>query len=219
VYTVTTSNDGLVNGTVYTLTAPPLSTPGAVVTQASADALVAFNSLSPASLPGGLDVSSLAQCPSCGGAGQGPGQLAGRTLPPGVYLSTVGTFGIGITPPTAGNLTLDAGGDVDAVWVFQTAAGTGTLTVGVTGPATPAVPIQVLLINGAQAKNVFWYVPAGATIGTGATMVGTLLADASITISTTGTPPTPVLTTLNGRAIALTAGVTMANTLINVPAP
>ena len=88
-----------------------------------------------------------------------------------------------------------------------------------TGPATPAVPIQVLLINGAQAKNVFWYVPAGATIGTGATMVGTLLADASITISTTGTPPTPVLTTLNGRAIALTAGVTMANTLINVPAP
>ena len=220
VYTVTTSNDGLVNGTVYTLTAPPLSTPGAVVTQASADALVAFNSLSPASLPGGLDVSSLAQCPSCGGAGQGPGQLAGRTLPPGVYLSTVGTFGIGITAPTAGNLTLDAGGDVDAVWVFQTAAGTGTLTVGVTGPATPAVPIQVLLINGAQAKNVFWYVPAGATIGTGATMVGTMLADASITISTTGgTPPTAVLTTLNGRAIALTAAVTMTNTLINVPAP
>jgi hypothetical protein len=146
--------------------------------------------------------------------------LAGRTLPPGVYLSTVGTFGIGITVPTAGNLTLDAGGDVDAVWVFQTAAGTGTLTVGVTGPATPAVPIQVLLINGAQAKNVFWYVPAGATIGTGATMVGTLLADASITISTTGgTPPTAVLTTLNGRAIALTAAVTMTNTRIDVPAP
>jgi len=104
--------------------------------------------------------------------------------------------------------------------VFQAAAGTGSLTVGVTGPATPAAPIQVLLINGAQAKNVFWYAPAGATIGTGATMVGTILADASITLSTTGgSPPTAVITTLNGRAIALTAGVTMTNTVITVPAP
>ena len=220
VYTATPNNDGFVNGLVYTLTAPPGSVAGATVTQARADALATFNAISPASLPGGLDVSSLAQCPSCGGAGQGPGQLAGRTLPPGVYLSTTGTYGIGITVPTAGNLTLDAGGDADAVWVFQTAAGSGTLTVGVTGPATPATPIQVLLINGAQAKNVFWYVPGGATIGTGSTMTGTLLADAAITLSTTGgSPPTAVLTTLNGRAIALTAGVTMTNTVVNVPAP
>ncbi len=106
------------------------------------------------------------------------------------------------------------------MWVFQAAAGTGTLTVGLTGPATPAVPIQVLLINGAQAKNVFWHVPAGATIGTGSTMVGTLLANAAVTLSTTGgSPPTAVTTTLNGRAIGLTAGVTMTNTVINVPAP
>jgi hypothetical protein len=98
-------------------------------------------------------------------------------------------------------------------------AGTGTLTVGLTGPATPASPIQVLLINGAQAKNVFWYAPAGATIGTGSTMVGTILSDASITISTPGVPPLPVVTTLNGRAIALTAGTTIVNTVINVPAP
>lgn len=221
VYTITPTNDGLVNGLIHTLTAPPGSVAGAVVTQARADALVAFNSLSPASLPGGIDVSSLAQCPSCGGAGEGPGKLAGRTLPPGVYLSTLGTYDIGGLGTVQSILTLDAGGDANAVWVFQTAAGTGTLTVGVTGPATPAVPIQVLLINGAQSKNVFWFVPAGATIGTGATMVGTLLSDASITMSTTGggPPPNAVTTTLNGRAIALTAGVTMTNTVINVPAP
>ncbi|MET0378377.1 MAG: ice-binding family protein, partial [Spongiibacteraceae bacterium] len=220
VYTVTTDNDGQINGLVYTLTAPPGSVAGAAVTQARVDALTAFNSLSPASLPGGIDVSSLAQCPSCGGAGGGPDELAGRTLPPGVYLSTTGTYDIGgVGRPTA-NLTLDAGGDANAVWIFQTAAGNGTLNVGLTGPATPAVPIQVLLINGAQPKNVFWYVPAGATIGTGSTMVGTLLADASITLSTTGgSPPTAVITTLNGRAIALTAGVSMTNTVVNVPAP
>ncbi len=119
-----------------------------------------------------------------------------------------------------GNLVLDAGGDASAVWIFQTAAGTGTLNVGLTGPATPAVPVQVQLINGAQAKNVFWYVPGGAIIGTGATMTGTMLSDAAITMSTTGgSPPNAVITTINGRALAITAGVTMTNTVINTPAP
>jgi hypothetical protein len=219
-YTITPSNNGLVTGLVYTLTAPPGSVAGAAVTQASLDATAAFNSLSPAALPGGIDVSKPAQCPSCGGAGGGADELAGRTLPPGVYLSTLGTFDIGGVGRTTANLTLDAGGDANAVWVFQTAAGTGTLNVGVTGPAKPAVPIQVLLVNGAQSKNVFWYVPAGAVIGTGSTMTGTMLANASITLSTVGgMPPTAVITTLNGRAIALTAAVTMVNTVINVPAP
>ncbi len=220
VYTVTPNNDGLVEGLVYTLTAPPGSVAGAAASAARADALVAFNSISPAALPGGIDVSSLAQCPSCGGAGGGPDELAGRVLPPGVYLSTSGTYDIGGLNRTQASLTLDGGGDTSAVWVFQTAADTGTLNVGLTGPSTPATPIQVLLINGAQARNVFWYVPAGATIGTGSTMVGTMLSDASITMSTTGgVPPTAVLTTLNGRAIALTAAVTMTNTVVNVPAP
>jgi hypothetical protein len=219
-YTVTPNNDGLVNGLVYTLTAPPGSVAGAAVTQARIDAQAAFDSISPANRPGGLDVSNLAQCPSCGGAGGGPDELAGRILPAGIYLSTTGNYDIGGPGRTVGNLTLDAGGDANAVWIFQTAAGTGTLTVGLTGPATPAVPIQVLLINGAQAKNVFWYLPAGATIGTGSTMSGTLLAEAAITMSTTGgAPPTAVITTVNGRAIALTAGVSMTNTVINVPAP
>lgn len=221
VYTVTPNNDGLVTGIIYTLTDPPGSVAGATVTQGHSDALTVFNSLSPSALPGGIDVSSLAQCPSCGGAGGGPDELAGRTLPPGVYFSTpLGTYDIGGAGRTVGDLTLDAGGDSNAVWVFQTSAGTGTLNVGLTGPAAPAVPIHVLLINGAQPRNVFWYVPAGATIGTGSTMTGTMLSDAAITISTTGgSPPTAPTTTLNGRAIALTAGVTMVNTVVNVPAP
>ncbi|HEY0340939.1 MAG TPA: ice-binding family protein, partial [Steroidobacteraceae bacterium] len=219
VYTTTTDNNGFVNGTIYTLTTPLGSVAGQAVTQAGVSALVAFNSISPGNLPGGIDMSSLAQCPSCGGAAGGPDELATRTLPPGVYMSTTGTYDLGGASRTQGNLTLDGGGDANAVWVFQTAAGTGTLTVGLTGPATPAVPIQVLLINGAKPKNVFWYVPGGATIGTGSTMVGTMLANDSITMSTTGgSPPSAVTTTVNGRALALTAGVTMTNTVINVPA-
>jgi hypothetical protein len=220
VYTITTNNNGAVNGLIYTLTAPPGSVPGQAVSLAQGAALAAFNSISPANLGGGIDVSSVAQCPSCGGLGDGADELAGRTLPPGIYRSAIGTYDIGGVARTQASLTLDAGGDANAVWVFQTTPGTGTLNVGLTGPATPAVPIKVLLINGAQSKNVFWYVPAGATIGTGSTVTGTMLANASITMSTTGgSPPTAVVTTINGRAIALTAAVTMTNTVINVPPP
>ena len=209
VYTTTTDNNGLVTGRIYTA--------GPTTIQARSDALTAFNSLSPASLPGGLNV---AVCPGCGGAGDGPDALAGRTLLPGVYLSTTGTYDIGKLGRTQQVLTLDGGGDANAIWVFQTSAGTGTLTVGLTGPAAPATPVKVLLINGAQSKNVYWYVPAGASVGTGATMVGTMLADAAITFSTTGgSPPTAPVTTLNGRAISLTGGVTMTNTVMNLPAP
>ena len=223
-YTVVVgTNNGLVQGLVYTLTAPPGSVPGAVVTQARADAQVAFDSISPANLPGGINLADPAQCPSCGGAGDGPGELAGRTLPPGIYLTAAAdnSFDIGGPGRPPGNLTLDAQGDAGAVWIFQTPAGTGSLNVGLVGPLTPAVPIQILLINGAQARNVFWYVPAGAVIGTGSTVVGTFLADAAITMSTTGggPPPNAVTTTVNGRVLALTAGVTMTNTVINVPAP
>jgi hypothetical protein len=51
-------------------------------------------------------------------------------------------------------------------------------------------------------------------------MVGTLLSNAAITMSTTGgSPPTAVVTTLEGRALALNAAVTMTNAVINVPAP
>ncbi len=219
VYSVTPDNDGMVNGLIYTDAAPPGSVPGEAVALARADAMTAYNSISPANLLGGIDVSNVGQCPSCGGIGSGPGALAGRTLPPGLYLSATGVYDIGKAGNPAGNLILDAGGDANAVWIFQTPAG-GTLTVGLTGPTTPATPIKVLFINGGQSKNVFWYVPAGATIGTGSSVIGTILSSAAITMSTTGgSPPTAVVTTIHGRVITLTAAVTMTNTVINVPAP
>jgi hypothetical protein len=162
-----------------------------IATQAAADALTAFNATSPAQMPPTV-------------AAQG-GELGGLTLPPGIYQSAPGTFGI-----TAGDLTLDAQGNPNAFWVFQ--MGT-TLTVGVAGN-----PRSVILINGAQAKNVFWHVGSAATINAtgGGTMVGTIIAPAGVTFSTAGNA---AITTLNGRALGLTASVTMVNTVINVPAP
>ena len=198
IYTETPLNKGQVNGRIYT--APP--TPGgagvggnastmAIATQAAADANTAYNNLSPASIPGGTD--------------PGAGELGGLTLPPGVYKSAGATFQI-----TGSDLTLDAQGDANAVWVFQMAA---SLTVG-----GPGAPRTVHLINGALPKNVFWQVGSAATINAagGGTMVGTIIASSGVTFSTAGNVE---LVTLNGRAIGLNASTTLVNTVINVPAP
>jgi hypothetical protein len=72
------------------------------------------------------------------------------------------------------------------------------------------------MINGAQAKNVYWYVGSAATInaaGSGV-MTGTIIASAGVTFSTAGNAEQTVL---NGRALSLNASVTVVNTTINVP--
>ena len=140
-----------------------------------------------------------------GGIDPGAGELGGLTLAPGVYKSASGTFNI-----SNGNLTLDAMGDPNAVWVFQTAAG---LTVGISGTAGAR---SVTLINAGQAKNVFWYVGSAAIINSagGGIMTGTILSSSGVTLSTSGNT---VQTVLNGRAISLSASVTMVNTTVNIP--
>jgi hypothetical protein len=87
------------------------------------------------------------------------------------------------------------------------------LTVG-----TPTAPESVILINGAQAGNVFWAVGGlpGAVInyGGGGTMVGTIISQPGITVSSPGVAD---VTRINGRVIALNASTTIVNTVINVP--
>ena len=192
IYTETPLNVGNVTGAIAT--APPMpgtATSFAIATQALADATAAYLSISPASMPGGID--------------PGAGELGGLTLAPGIYKSNSGTFNI-----SNGNLTLDAQGDPNAVWIFQTAAG---LTVGIAGPTGAK---SVVLINGALPKNVFWYVGSTAIINGagGGTMVGTIIANSGVTFSTAGNA---VQTVLNGRALSLVSSVTMVNTTINVP--
>lgn len=196
VYTETTSNIGDVTGNVYTSIAPSGSKPGVIAAAAALSAQTAYDNLSPAALPGGIDVSSL---------GGGAGELGNRTLAPGIYTSAPGSYAI-----QSGDLVLDGQGNQNAVWVFQMAS---TLTVG--GPGA-AFPQSVILINGAQAKNVFWQVGSSATINAagGGTMVGTILAFSGVSVSTADNVD---LVTLEGRALALHASVTLVNTTINVP--
>jgi len=199
IYTETPLNIGLVNGNIDTAPPPPTvacpsegtAVTAAIAQQAALDALAAFNNISPASRPGGTD--------------PGAGQLGALVLAPGIYMAAGGSFQI-----TGSDLTLDAQGDTNAIWVFQSAS---SLTVG-----GPGAPRNIILVNGAQAKNVFWYVGSSATINAagGGTMVGTIIASAGINFSTAGNV---AFVTLDGRAIALNASVTMVNTVVNVPAP
>jgi hypothetical protein len=207
IYTETPLNVGTVNGSIDTAAPPPTvgcPTEGTAVTaaiaaQAALDAQTAYTAL--LAFPNGLDVST---CPGCGGGLAG--ELGNRTLDAGIYKSAPGTYAI-----TQGDLTLDAQGNANAFWVFQMAT---TLTVG-----SPSAFRNVLLVNGAQAKNVFWQVGTAATINGvlgGGTIQGTIISQAGISISTAGVN---AVTTINGRALVLSGPVTMVNTVINVPAP
>jgi hypothetical protein len=90
------------------------------------------------------------------------------------------------------------------------------LTVG-----TPTASESIVLINGAQSKNVFWQVGSAATInyGGGGTMVGTIISQAGTTVSNPGESTAPGVSTVDGRLLSLGASVTIVNTVINVPAP
>jgi hypothetical protein len=121
--------------------------------------------------------------------------IGGQTLPAGVYKTTSAQPSLGIT----GNLTLDGGGDPNAVWIFQIVS---TLT-------TASTNSHIILINGASAHNVFWQVGSSATLGSTTIFQGTIMAQASISLNTGAV--------LNGRALARTGAVTLLSNAVNVP--
>jgi hypothetical protein len=191
------ANSGEVTGLIYTCA---VSTTGdesgavnsaecALATQARLDAQTAYL--------------ALAAMPSDGVLA---GNLAGTTITPGVYTNASSVLIQG------GDLTLDAQGDANAVFVFQIGS---TLTVG--GPGA-AFPQSIILAGGAQAKNIFWQVGTTATINAagGKTMVGTIIANSGVVFSTAGNVS---ILTLEGRALSLISSVTMVNTVVNVPLP
>jgi hypothetical protein len=134
--------------------------------QAQVDLTAAYNTL--AGLPCGTVV--------------GTANIGGSTRPAGVYCSASSIL-------VTGDLTLDGGGDPNAVFVFQ--AGSTITTAG-----------NIILINGAQAKNVYWQVGSSGTFGGGpATWQGNILALTTITLNNN--------VTLIGRALARNGAVTL----------
>ncbi|MFH0918836.1 MAG: ice-binding family protein [Fibrobacterota bacterium] len=120
----------------------------------------------------------------------GSGNIGGLTLVPGLYKFTSGLSIAGSDVTLTGSAT--------DVWIFQIAA---DLNVG-TG-------IHVILAGGALAANIFWQVGTSATLGTTAVFKGTIMADQSISLNTGAT--------LDGRALASIAAVTLASNTVTRP--
>ena len=110
-------------------------------------------------------------------------ELGGLTLTPGVYNAASSTQ---ITGP----LTLNAQGNPDAVFIFQ-----------IGSSLTTATSSSVVLLNNAQSCHVFWQIGASATLGTGSSFVGTIMALTSVTANTGAT--------VQGRALARNGSVTL----------
>src|ERR1043166_4796266 len=122
------------------------------------------------------------------------GNLGGLTLAPGLYKSTSSL------EISSGDLTLDAQGDANAVFIFQMGS-TFITTVG----------RQVILSGGARAANIYWQVGSSATLGTISVVKGNILALASITLQTGAT--------LEGRALARTGAVTLDSNTVGLGVP
>lgn len=120
------------------------------------------------------------------------GNLGGQTLPPGLYKST-SSLAI-----SSGDLTLDAKGDPNAVFIFQMAS-TLTTTSG----------RKIILSGGAKASNIFWQVGSSATLGTSSIFYGTIMADQSITLNTGAM--------LYGRALTRIAAVSLDSSAVVKP--
>ncbi len=119
------------------------------------------------------------------------GDMGGRTITPGIYKSNSSLM------IQNGSLTLNGQGDINAVWIFQ--IGSSFTTVGGAGG-------NIILTNGAQAKNIYWQVGSSATIGDNTLFSGNILALTSITMNSNARA--------TGRMLVRNGAVTLTSTNI-----
>ena len=120
------------------------------------------------------------------------GNIGGLTLTPGLYKSS------GSLQISSGDLTFDAKGNADAVFIIQIAS-----TLNTTSGR------KVILSGGAKAANIFWQVGTSATLGTTSVFKGTIMADQSISLNTGAV--------VEGRLLARIAEVTLAGNVVVIP--
>ena len=176
----------LVEGTIYAVDSTGTQAPNVVIdptllTAAKGDLTLAFD-----------DAAGRTPVPSGDFLNPIGGNIGGLNLVPGLYkFDTTALI-------TGSDVTLTGG--PDDVWIFQ--IGTD-LQVG--------SGIEVILAGGAQARNIFWQVGTSATLDTGSSFKGTILAGQSITMNTTSS--------LEGRALAITGQVAFSGDGGSLPEP
>jgi hypothetical protein len=112
--------------------------------------------------------------------------LGGLTLQPGVYCFSS-------SAQLTGTLTLDFMGNQDSSFLFKIGS---TLT---TASASSVIPINSA--GATRPSNIFWQVGSSATLGTGSSFLGNILALTSITLNTGAQ--------VSGRALARNGAVTL----------
>ena len=116
----------------------------------------------------------------------------GATLIAGVYsIASTATLNL--------DLTLDAKGDANAVFIFQ-----------IHGAFSTNASSKIKLVNGAMACNVFWMIEGQVEMASGTTMRGTIIANNAAIIMKTGT-------TLEGRALSTSGAVSVDGVLAYTP--
>lgn len=132
-------------------------------------------------------------------------ELSGKTFTAGVYHNA--NLGLAAN----GFATLDAQNDANAVFIFK-------VDSTITDSGTLLLPTQIKLINGAQAKNIYFVAGLDITIGSGTTWNGTILAGRTATVNNGSTVNGRVLAGATGAgALTLTGAANPSKTTISVP--
>jgi hypothetical protein len=162
----------VVNGQIYTGA-------GSLAGPAQSSALEAYNNL---------------KGQACLPANNLSGKILGQT--PGFLILNPGVYCFDTSAQLNATLTLNDGGDPNAVFIFQ---------IGTT--LTTASSSQVLMSSGGRGTNVYWQVGSSATIGTSTNFRGNIIANTSITLTTSATT--------TGRVFALNGAATIDSTTVN----
>jgi hypothetical protein len=117
--------------------------------------------------------------------------LGGLTLTPGVYCFTT-------SAQLTGALTLNALGNANALFLFK---------IGSTLTTASASSVTVINNGGSACNKAFWQIGSSATLGTGTSFTGDILALSSITLTTGANT--------NGRALARNGAVTLDGNNVN----
>lgn len=107
-----------------------------------------------------------------------------------------GVYAIGAAGSVGGTLTLDGGGNSDAIFIFKFG---GAFTVGAGS--------TIVLINGTQAKNVFWVTDGAISMAAATTINGTLIANGAISMGDAGV--------VHGRMFSISGAVAVYSTTVD----
>lgn len=165
-----------INGTVISALFDPAGTRATVI----ADLNAAFLSITP---PAGPPAAGSLGSPTNLPAGTTLGAPTGSALVQGDNYFTPGLYQSLTSILVTGDLTLDAQGDANAVFVFQSSSTIGTAA----GAAPPGVHTRIILTGGAKASNVWWQAASDATLELYSEFQGNILAARDITMKTGAT--------------------------------